>query len=117
MVGCGVPVALFNFLNESCHIDEVDGFPFADLLNHHLYRFAFASGNSRGAGRKGRCRQTLLFVSEYGVLADGVAAMRIITAYLHFGTAKRIAVVSGDGRDFRKICSCGHITNRSLVLT
>ncbi|EDU9387835.1 hypothetical protein B9P82_22165 [Citrobacter sp. L55] len=110
-------VLLFHFFDKRSHIDEVELFAFADLFDHHLQRLAFASSNGRSAGLERCRRETLLFVGKDGVLADCIAAMGLMAVDLHFRTAQRITVVSGDRRDFRQICSCGHASNRSRVLT
>ncbi|ECG2846022.1 hypothetical protein ZM96_003320 [Salmonella enterica subsp. houtenae] len=110
-------VLLFYFFDKRSHIDEVELFAFSDLFDHHLQCQTFASSNGRSAGQERCSRKTLLFVGEDGVLADCIAAMGLMTVDLHFRAAQRITVVSGDRRDFRQICSCGHASNHSLVLT
>ncbi|EGZ6869877.1 hypothetical protein CBR20_15870 [Cronobacter sakazakii] len=97
-------VALFDFSDERWHIDVINRLAFADLFHHHLERLAFPGCDSSGAGCERSHGQAVLFVGKDGVLTDGVAAIRVLPLNFYFRTAQRVAIVSGDRGDFRKVC-------------
>ncbi|PQX59795.1 hypothetical protein C5952_22890 [Cronobacter sakazakii] len=97
-------VALFDFSDERWHIDVINRLAFADLFHQQLERLAFPGCDGSGTGGKRGRRQAVLFVGKNGVLADGVAAIRVLPLNFYFRTAQRVAIVSGDRGDFRKVC-------------